>query len=134
MFKTQLLTISSPDSNGFWTRTRNGTPIVTTPAEIDVDNQDAMRRELLAATTYSAVIVVDMSATIFCDVFGMRVLADIASKLADCGGELRAVISHALTLRCLAITRHDSQLRIFPSLPEALSATRQNRETQPQAA
>jgi anti-anti-sigma factor len=134
MFKTELpgFTVWSPDSKGFWTWTRNGTPIVTTPTGIDVGNQDAMRRELLAATAYSAVIVVDMSATTCCDVFGMRVLAEIASKLADGGGELRAVISHVLTLRSLAITRHDSQLRIFPSLPEALSATRQNRETQSQ--
>jgi anti-anti-sigma factor len=136
MSKTQRpgVTISSPDSNGFWTWTRNGIPVVTTPTEIDIDNKDPMRRELLAAAAYSTVIIVDMSATTFCDVSGMRVLDEIGGMLADGGGELRAVISRPFTLRCLAIVRYDSQLRIFPSLTEALSAPRQDRETRPQAA
>ncbi len=115
-------------------RELNGIPVVTAPTEIDISNKDAMRQDLLAATAYSAVIVVNMSETTFCDASGMRVLAEIGSMLADAGGELRAVITRPLMLRCLAITRDDSLLRIFPTVPKALSPARQNRRTQPQAA
>ena len=41
---------------------------------------------------------------------------------------------HGGRAQAVPFTRYDSQLRIFPSLPEALSAPRQNRETRLQAA
>lgn len=136
MFTTKLpgCTIWSPESNGFWTWARNGTPVTTVPDQIDVANSEKLRRELLAATAYSNVIIVDMSATSFCGCAGMGVLAKISDLLAENGGELRAVINNPNILRYLTITGDDRRFPIFPNLLEALSDVRQSHHAEPQAA
>jgi anti-anti-sigma factor len=136
MFKTDLprSTVWSPTSQGFRTWAWNGTPVVTMPTEIDFYNSGQLFWELLDATAHGPVIVADMGANTFIDSSCMRVLAQVGRMLASHGGELRVVISREFARRCLAITGDDCLMRLFHSLPEALSSAGQNREPQPQAA
>jgi len=118
---------------GFWTWTLNGMPIVTLEGDTDTSNREMLRQELLAATAYGPVVIVEIG-TALCDASTMRVLDNIASMLAKDNGELRAVIGLRTVLRALAATGYDRDLRIFPSLLKALSAPRLTWQAQPQAA
>lgn len=121
--------------NHFWTWTRNGTPVVTTPAEVDIADEAVLRGKLFAASAWNPVVVVDAStcATFF-DVIAMRVLDQAGRRMAAAGGELRLVIAKPKTRDYLEITRYDRNLRIFENLTEALDTPQQDRNPQPQAA
>ena len=123
------------DPQRFRIQVQKGMPVVTAPASTDANlgdidlDEEKMRQELLAATAYGTVIVVDMSAA-FCGVRGMRALAMTGKMLAHGGGEIRVVISNGATLRALAALHWDRYLRIFQSTPEALSAAMQSQAAQ----
>lgn len=121
--------------NHFWTWMRNGTPVVTTPADVDLVNDGMLRAKLLAAGAWNPVVVVDASTCMtFFSVSAMRVLDEAGRRMADAGGELRVVIARPKTRYYLEVTRYDGHLRIFDSLTEALEAPWQDRKLQPQAA
>lgn len=123
--------------NHFWTWTRNGTPVVTTPAEVDMANDGVLRGKLLAAGAWNPVVVVDASTCMtFFAVTSMRVLDEAGRRMADAGGELRVVIAKPQTRYYLEVARYDRHLRIFESLTDALHAPQPNRQQdrKPQAA
>jgi hypothetical protein len=121
--------------NHFWTWTRNGTPVVTTPDAVDIANEGMLRRKLLAAGAWNPVVVVDTSMCMtFFSVSAMRVLDEAGRRMADAGGELRVVIAKPKRRYHLEVARCDRHLRIFESLTEALDAPEQDRKPRPQAA
>lgn len=143
MYKIKLpgATVWSSEPREFWTwKAANGIPVVTVltndPVDgVDIANADTMRRELMAAAARSKVVIVDMSLEPFCDSQGMNVLDDVADMLAEQGGELRAVISRRITLRCLLeIPQRTSQVRVFPTLQGAVYAAPRSQDFQFQAA
>jgi anti-sigma B factor antagonist len=103
-------------------RARVPLAVVTLPAEIDMANADRVSADLQAAFALGvATVVVDMTATAFCDSRGIHALV-LAHQRATAGGaELRLVVPSACVLRVLALTGLDRWLAIYPSLQQALA-------------
>lgn len=125
----------------FWTWTRNGTQIVTTPDGVEMANEDALPGILRAAAAQNPVVVVDAATCgTFFSVRAMGMLVKAASMVADAGGQLRIVITKQSTRRHLELYqemfRCDGHLRIFGSLDDALAAPQPDWKPrlQPQAA
>ena len=125
----------------FWTWTRNGMPIVTTPDGVDIANEDALPGILRDAAALDSVVIVDAATCeTFFSVRAMRMLDKAACAMAEAGGELRIAITTPrkrdhLELY-LTIARSDRHLRIFEDLDKALAAPRPDwqPQLQPQAA
>lgn len=96
--------------------------VVSCAAEIDLTNAGQLHEALLTACRTSAVVVVDMSGTVFCDASGVRELVHAHERAMAGGGELRVVIATPALMRTLAVLGMDRLLRTFASLPEALRA------------
>ncbi len=127
--------------NHFWTWTRNGTPVVTTPDGVDMANEDALPGILRNAAARNPVVIVDAATCeTFFSVNAMGMLDKATRTMADAGGELRIVITKPSTRLYLElymeIVRSDGHLRIFEDLDEALAAPRPDwkPQLQPQAA
>jgi hypothetical protein len=125
----------------FWTWTRNGTPVVTTPDGVDIANEDALPGTLRDAAARNPVVIVDaVTCETFFSVNAMGMLDKAARTMAGAGGELRIVTDKPGTRRYLElymkVVRSDGDLRIFGDLDEALAAPALGRESQlqPQAA
>ena len=129
--QTTIVLDVDPEPWKFTTDLTRALPVVTAVGFLDISNKDQMRQELLSAAAYSTVIVVDMADT-FCDASGMNVLEEIGGLLAHHGGELRLTTTRRLTLHFLNAFGLNRRMRIFPTLSEALSGTRQNRKPQPE--
>jgi anti-sigma B factor antagonist len=110
----------------------NGLPVVTAPAEIDIDTAEAFRAVLLrAAADGHATIVVDLTGTRFCDSGGLKVLDAAHQRALDEGGELRLVLPASGTVvRVLAITGLNRCIPCFTGLDQALEAPQPTRPRQ----
>jgi anti-sigma B factor antagonist len=111
-----------PEQQIFRIWSLGGLPVISTPEELDVSNAGQLREALLATSNGHVVIVVDMSATTFCDSTSLGVLVRAARQAATSGGELRLVIDTPLVLRIFTVTGVDKVFSIFSGLPEALAA------------
>jgi anti-sigma B factor antagonist len=92
------------------------------PEEIDVTNAAA----LLAAVSEaiepgSALVIVDMSRTRFCDSAGLNALVAADRRARAEGGEVRLVIVAEAIVRVVALTGVDRVVPIYASLEEAFS-------------
>jgi anti-sigma B factor antagonist len=106
---------------GFAARVIRGVPVVTAPAEVDVGNATLLRAALLrAAAGNHATIILDMTATEFCDSAGLSVLVRGHRRALAEGGSLRVVTSTPQVLRILNVTGLDSLLEHFGTLEKAL--------------
>jgi anti-sigma B factor antagonist len=102
-----------------------GVPVVAAPEEIDVTNAEALRSALLkAAMNGHTTIVVDMTATRFCDSSGLHTLMAARKRAEGEGREVVLVIPSTTVLRVFAITGMDRVIPTFTTLPEALAQTR----------
>jgi anti-sigma B factor antagonist len=96
--------------------------IVVLPAEIDIINAEAIGAELREAIGHgTAVVIADMSRTVFCDSSGIRQLLVASDRAAEAGGGLRLAIESPAVLRILDTTGVDRLLRIYPNVQAALS-------------
>lgn len=95
--------------------------VVRLPVEIDVTNADQVYDRLAAAAATGAPLVVaDCSATIFCDVAGVRRLIMCHARTAARGVQLRLVIAPGgLLRRLLELLGADCVLPVYPSIEEA---------------
>jgi anti-sigma B factor antagonist len=94
--------------------------VVTLPAEIDISNADRVQAELLSLLEQGAItLVMDMSATTFCDSAGVHAVVAARTRAVASGAELRLVSSFASVLRVLAITGVDQLVGVYSSLDEA---------------
>lgn len=109
------------------TRAQNGMAIVTTPATVDLMNEEEFERKLLAAAALSQVVIVDATATFF-SVKAMRTLNDVGRMIDDGGGELRVVIVKACVRYYLEVANCHRCLRIFPSIYHALRVPHRDRQ------
>src|SRR4051812_38871887 len=91
----------------FATEVVGGVHGVATPEEIDMNNAAGLRTALLAAAVPGpGTLVVDTSATQFCDSAGLHVLVR-AHQQAQPGGELLLVLPATTVLRFFAIAGID---------------------------
>ena len=108
---------------GYSVNSVNGLPVVSAPAEIDASNADELRRVLVTcADEGHAVLVVDMSETLFCDSTGLHQLVRAHKRATRAGGEVRLVIAAPTVLRLFAIVGIDGFFPMFKSLDEAVAA------------
>jgi anti-sigma B factor antagonist len=95
--------------------------VVTVPAEVDVTNTDEVRRALLSAASQNVpVLIIDMSATTFCDSTGVQAIIATYRQTAATGTELRLVATE--TLRILTVIGVDQLIPIYPDLNAAIAA------------
>jgi anti-sigma B factor antagonist len=96
--------------------------VVTLPPEIDVSNSQQISEQLASVVDQDAVmLIVDMTASTFCDTSGARELI-AARKHAHAGGaEIRLVVQAHAVLRVFEIIGLGDLFAIFPDLAAALS-------------
>ena len=96
--------------------------VVTLPAEIDVTNADATREELLAVLNQgAAMLVADMSKTVFCDSSGVSALVRAFRHATTSGAAIRLVVSTPAVQRVLSITGVDRLVDVYPSVAASLA-------------
>ena len=94
--------------------------VVTAPAEIDAANAGEIRQALLAAASHdAAVLIIDMSATTFCDSAGVQAIIDTYNQAAATHTQLRLVAT--AVLRILTLVGVDQLTPIYPTLEAALA-------------
>jgi anti-sigma B factor antagonist len=97
-----------------------GIAVVRLPAEIDSSNADHVRERLCAALRPGVrIVVADLTATIFCDVAGVRGMARARNHAAAMNAELRLAVRAGPVRRVLAIVSPGGQFLIYPSVGEA---------------
>ncbi len=106
----------------FRTCSLNGMPVVTTPAELDIDNVDQLGDALLDADADGTAVVVDMTATTFIDCTSLGRLIRTYKLLRENGVELRIAASHHRVRGLLACFGTDQWIRVFDTVSEAVTA------------
>jgi anti-anti-sigma factor len=94
--------------------------VITMPAEIDATNADQVRQALLAAVSDLAVVIIDMSATTFCDSAGVHAIMAARRQAEGTGTDLRLVAT--AVLRILTLVGADQLIAIYPTLQAAQAA------------
>ena len=106
--------------------------VVSLPAEIDIANGDYIREDLLSTINRgAALLVVDMSATEFCDSAGVNALVRAFKRAAANGTEMRLVVPDRNIQRILALTGIDRLIDIYPSVSAATPAAAHSGEADP---
>jgi anti-sigma B factor antagonist len=96
--------------------------VVTLPGEIDVNNADRVREDLLAVLDHGAsLLVADLSKTTFCDSAGVSALVQAFRRATDGGASMRLVVATPAVQRVLSITGVDRLVEIFPSVAGSLA-------------
>jgi anti-sigma B factor antagonist len=95
---------------------------MATPAEIDVANAGRIHDQLLTVLAREPVtVIVDMTATVFCDSAGMNAVLRAYKRAIVQGAELRLVIPARAVRRVFTITGLDRLVDIYPSLAASLA-------------
>jgi anti-sigma B factor antagonist len=116
-----MVTESLPEQS-FRIGSFGGLPVVTSPADVNISNTERLRAALVTAAGDHATLILDMSATAFCDSTGISVLVMAMKRAQADGGELRLVIGGPAVRRIFKATGVDQVFRIFETLPEAAAA------------
>jgi anti-sigma B factor antagonist len=97
--------------------------VAATPAEIDVTNADGLRDALLEALNAGALgLVVDMTATTFCDSAGVAALTRAVRRAAASDSVVRLVVTAQPVLRVLGIVGIDRLIDIYPTVSAAVES------------
>ena len=111
--------MSAEDYEVHWVGQR---AVITMPTEIDAANADEIRQALLAAVSPgTAILIIDMSGTTFCDSAGLKAIITAHSRAAETDTQLRLVAT--TVLRILTIVGVDQLIPIYPTLEAALAGT-----------
>jgi len=96
------------------------TAVVRLPAEVDLTKSDAAREALLAALNQGALaLIVDMTATTFCDSSGITALVRAARRASATDATIRLAVTSAPVLRVLSLVGIDRLIDIYPSVDAA---------------
>lgn len=94
--------------------------VIRLPAEVDISTADQLREELLSVIDEgAAVLIVDMSATTFCDSAALSALIIAHKRAAAAAAELRLVATSAGVLRVMKLTGVDRLISLYPTLAAA---------------
>ena len=97
--------------------------IVLLPEEIDIGNAAGVADELTSAVSRNPVVVIDMSATRFCDCAGVRAIVRAHKRATGSGAELRLVVTTAAPVRRIfGLIGVDRLLDFYPSVEAACGA------------
>jgi anti-anti-sigma factor len=93
--------------------------MIASPREIDSANVGWLRESLTSAVRDHSVVVVDLSASTFCDSSGIRAFVIAMQDARGTGCDLRIVMGGPAVRRAFKLTGVDQVLRIFDTLDEA---------------
>jgi anti-sigma B factor antagonist len=96
--------------------------IVALPEQVDIRNAADVAEELILAVSRSSMVIIDMSATTFCDCAGARAAVRGHKRATDSGAEVRLVVTATLVRRILGLVGVDRLLAIYPSVEAARGA------------
>ncbi len=97
--------------------------VVALPEHIDASNAGPIREELLSVINRGAeALVMDMTATIFCDHAGADAVARAYQRAVASRTELRLVVASRTVLRMLGTTGVGRLVPVYPSVAAALAA------------
>jgi anti-sigma B factor antagonist len=95
--------------------------VVSAPAEIDARNAGDVLICLLSVIGEGpATLIVDMTATAFCDSAGVNSLVQAFRRAGASGIEMRLAVCGPAVRRILEITAVDQLIGIYPSVPASL--------------
>ena len=93
------------------------------PAEIDATNADVVREALLSVLNAGALgLVVDMTATTFCDSSGITALVRAARRAGANGATMRLAMTAPPVLRVFNLVGIDRLIDIYPSADAAYAS------------
>ncbi len=96
--------------------------VVAMPDEIDVSNAGPILDKLQAVLDREPVtLIVDMTATTFCDSAGMNAVVRVHKRASAGGTELRLVMPAPAVRRVFAMTGLDRLIDTYPSLAASLA-------------
>jgi anti-sigma B factor antagonist len=99
------------------------TAVVGVPAELDLTIADGLRDALLGALNAGAVgLVVDMTATTFCDSSGITAITRAVRRAASTDATIRLALTSAPVLRVLNLVGIDRSIDIHPDTGAALAS------------
>ncbi|MGH3375554.1 MAG: STAS domain-containing protein [Actinoallomurus sp.] len=94
--------------------------VAVMPAELDCTNAAEVREVLLRSLNGTArTLTIDMSATTFCDVAGIRAIERAYQRACACGTRLRLLAPTPGVLRILTLTGIHRIIPIAPPAPAA---------------
>jgi anti-sigma B factor antagonist len=94
--------------------------VVRLPSEIDSSNAEHVRERLCAALRPGVrIVVADLTATVFCDVAGVRGLARARNHATAMNAEIRLAVRPGPVRRVLGIVSPGGQFPVYPSVGEA---------------
>ena len=93
--------------------------VVTLPEELDLINAAAVAEELTTAVNRGSTVIIDMSATTFCDCAGVRAIMWPYKRATDSGVELRLVVTAEPVRRIFNLMGVDRLIDIYPSMGAA---------------
>jgi len=107
--------------------TPSRSPVVSMPDEIDVTNAGEVLNLITAACGPGVTaVIVDLTATRFCDSGGLRHLLLAYGRVAAAGAQLRlAIPSDGPIGRVVELTGINRQVAVYPTLELAIDGTRQ---------
>lgn len=98
------------------------TAVVTLPAEVDLTVADAAREVLLEVLNQgAALLVVDMTATTFCDSAGITALVRAARRAAASNAGIRVAAATTTVLRVFSLVGIDRLIAVCPSVADAMT-------------
>ena len=92
------------------------------PEEIDIGNAAGVADELTSAASCNRAVIIDMSATRFCDCAGVRAIVRAHKRATGSGAELRLVVTAAPVRRIFGLIGVDRLLDLYPSVEASYGA------------
>jgi anti-anti-sigma factor len=103
-----------------WTGRR---AVVAFPEHVDMSNAARIREQLLEVFDRgAAVVIADMSATVWCDYVGVDAVARACQRAAICRADLRLVATAPAVRRLLAAEGLDRLVSVYSSVEAAITA------------
>ena len=103
-----------------WT---GGRAVVAFPEHVDMSNATQIREQLLGVFDRgAAVVIADMSATVWCDYIGVDAVARACQRAAACRADLRLVATAPAVRRLLAAEGLDRLVPVYSSVEAAIIA------------
>jgi anti-anti-sigma factor len=103
-----------------WTGRR---AVVAFPEHVDISNAAQIREQLLEVFDRgAAVVIADMSATVWCDYVGVDAVARACQRAAICRADLRLVATAPAVRRLLAAEGLDRLVPVYSSVEAAITA------------
>lgn len=97
-----------------------GTLVAQLAGELDYVGAPSLRRVLAEHLDRCAILVVDLTAVRLLSAAGIEMLVDVDELGRSYGAEVRVVADSRAVLRPIRLTGVDAQLRLYPSVAQAL--------------